>query len=225
VWSRIEENNATWRVIELGKQAGCHIHIAHVSTKEAAAMVREAKADFNLSAEATPHHIACTEDDARRMGEESQGRVNPGLRSEEDRQAIISAICDGVIDAIATDHAPHLRAGKEGGAPGFTGLETAFAVCYTKLVSGGKIGLSRISALMSANPARILGLADGSEGRGRIEAGLRGDLVIVDTEAAWKVNPPDFKSRGKNSPFAGRTLQGKILMTIQQGRIVYVQHG
>lgn len=225
-WSRIEENNAVRRAIELGKKTGCHIHIAHVSTKEAAEIIREAKKNsvsdngFFLTCEATPHHIGATEEDARRMGDESFGRVNPPLRSEADRQAIIAAINDGTIDAIATDHAPHSEADKAAGSPGFSGLETAFAVCLSHLTHEMTPNqeLQRLSALMSKNPARIIGLRD----RGGITAGLRADLVIVDTQARQKVNPAQLKSRGKCSPFAGKELRGKILMTLNAGKIVYM---
>jgi len=212
------ENDATRRAIELGKKAGGHIHIAHVSTKEAADFIRltkqslPANGGFTLTCEATPHHIGATEEDARRMGEKTFGRVNPSLRSEADRQAIIAALQDGTIDAIATDHAPHSEADKATGSPGFAGLETAFAVCHSHLAD---IDLRRLSALMSANPARILGLQD----RGRIAEGLRADLVMVDTEAMWKVAPEQFKSRGKCSPFAGKELRGKVLMTLNGGKI------
>jgi dihydroorotase len=224
-WSRIEENNAVQRAIELGKQADCHVHIAHVSTKEAAAIIKEAKKSlpagtgFKLSCEAAPHHIGAAEDDARRMGDETFGRVNPPLRGEADRQAIIAAIKNGTIDAIATDHAPHRMADKAAGAPGFSGLETAFAVCLAKL--SPETGLRRLSALMSANPARIIGLDRGAAGRGRIKPGLRADLVIVDLNAQWKAAPEKFSSRGKCSPFANLPLCGKILFTINSGRIVY----
>jgi dihydroorotase len=226
------ENAATERAIRLGREAGCHIHIAHVSTKEALELIRKAKeslrvstsdSGFRLTCEATPHHIALTEEDARVLGDESWGRVNPSLRSEEDRRAIIEAILDGTIDAIATDHAPHSEADKAGGAPGFTGLETGFAVCLTELTGDSNtvdrrtIDLKRLSCLMSANPARILRFAD----RGRIAAGMRADMVIADTEVLRAVKPESFKSRGKNSPFTGRTLRGKILLTLHGGRVVY----
>jgi dihydroorotase len=220
-WSRMEENFAVRRAIELGKKAGCHIHIAHVSTKEAVEIIREAKKSsigdngFYLSCEAAPHHIGATEEDARRMGNETYGRVNPPLRSEADREALVAALRDGTIDAIATDHAPHSGSDKADGMPGFTGLETAFAAGLSYLPPD--TGLRRLSALMSANPARILGLKD----RGRVEKGLRADLIIADTEAQWKVQPEKFKSRGKCTPFAGKELRGKIIMTLNAGRIVF----
>jgi dihydroorotase len=224
-WSRMEENFAVRRAVELGKTAGCHIHIAHVSTKESAGIIREVKKNsvsgngFSLTCEAMPHHIGATEEDAERMGDETYGRVNPPLRSEADREAIIAALSDNTIDAIATDHAPHSDNDKESGMPGFTGLETAFAASLSCL--GPAIGLRRLSALISANPARILGLED----RGRIEKGLRADLVLTDTGTEWKVEPEKFKSRGKCSPFAGRTLRGKILMTLNAGKIVFTGGG
>jgi dihydroorotase len=228
--SRVEENNAIRRVIGLGKKARCHIHIAHVSTKEAVEMIRTAKAEasdgFTLTCEAAPHHIALTEEDAYKLGDKSFGRVNPPLRKSEDRTALIEALRDGTIDAIATDHAPHSEADKAKGAPGFSGLETAFAVCYSVLVREEGFGLSRLSALMSANPARILGLGGGPESRGCLEPGMRADLVIVDPGALRTVRPEALKSRGKNSPFAGREFFGKIFMTIRNGGIVYEQqHG
>jgi len=220
------ENDAVRRAIELGKKAGCHVHIAHVSTKEAAELIRAAKENLPagcvLTCEATPHHIGATEEDARRMGDKSFGRVNPPLRSEADRQAIIAAINDGTIDAIATDHAPHSEADKAAGSPGFTGLETAFAACLSRLTHEMTPNkeLQRLSALMSENPARVLGLKD----RGGIAAGLRADLVIVDIQARDKINPARFKSRGKCSPFADRELRGKIIMTLNAGKIVYMEN-
>jgi len=224
-WSRIEENFAVRRAIELGKKAGCHVHIAHVSTKEAVQIIREVKKSsvsgngFSLTCEATPHHIGATEEDAERMGAETYGRVNPPLRLTADCEALIAALGDGTIDAIATDHAPHSDNDKSAGMPGFTGLETAFAVSLSYLTP--TIELQRLSALMSANPARILGHKD----RGRVAKGLRADLVIADTGANWKVEPERFKSRGKCSPFAGRTLRGKIIMTLNAGKIVFTGGG
>jgi dihydroorotase len=223
------ENNATKRVLELGKKAACRLHIAHVSTKEAIAMIRlekKALADnpstqassFSLSCEVTPHHIALTQEDADALGIDSHGRVNPPLRTEEDRQSLIASIIDGTVDAIATDHAPHTTSDKEKGAPGFTGLETAFAVCYSTLVAQKHISLSKLSCLMSATPARILGL---DKGRGRITPGFRADIAIADITARWIAEPAAFMSRGKNSPFAGKELAGIITRTIHGGRIVF----
>ena len=229
VWSRIEENNAVHRVIDLGKKAGCHIHIAHVSTKEAAETIRWAKNElsdpgngFALTCEVMPHNLCLTEKDAHRLGDESWGRVNPPLRGEDDRQALIRAVKDGTIDAIATDHAPHNNADKEAGVPGFSAFETAFAASFTELVAGKTadpvIDLKRLSSIMSANPARLIGLED----RGRILPGMKADLVIIDAAQAWIVRPETLKTRGKNSPFAGFELYGKILMTIRGGRMVFV---
>ena len=247
VWSRMEEYHAVRRVITLGKEAGCHIHIAHVSTKEAVELIRKTKeaaagesprgSPFFLTCEAAPHHIALTETDAGTLGAESYGRVNPPLRDEEDRRTLTAALAGGLIDAIATDHAPHRAADKEGGAPGFTGLETSFGVCYRELVLPGLLSLSRLSALMSANPARIIfgqirefgsppqggslfGTGKGPD-RGRIAPEQRADLVIVDTGAEWSVDPAAFKSRGRNSPCIGQKMRGKVVMTIHQGRIVF----
>ena len=232
-----KESSAVSRAVELGKKAKCHIHIAHVSTAESIEIIREEKINlptgngFNLSCEVTPHHIGVTEEDARLMGEKSFGRVNPPLSSESDRQIIISAVKDGTIDVIATDHAPHSESDKANGAPGFSGLETAFAASITNLfpplspspsvtsVSSvvKNIELCRLSALMSSNPARIIGLND----RGRIKVGLRADIAIVDTQAEWKVKPENFKSKGKCCPFKDKVLKGKIIMTFNAGKIVF----
>jgi dihydroorotase len=222
-----DENSAVSRAIELGKRAGCHVHIAHVSTKAALETIRQAKAEdggFALSCEAMPHNICLTAEDARKLGEKTWGRVNPPLRSEEDRLALIHALEDGTVDAIATDHAPHSRSDKEAGAPGFSGFETAFASVYTELVRGSAtnnktVDLRRLSSLMSARAARLLGLGD----RGRILPGYRADLVIADIEASWIVRPKAFKTRGKNSPFTGCQLYGKILMTFHSGRLVFAE--
>ncbi|MDR1930838.1 MAG: amidohydrolase family protein [Treponema sp.] len=241
------EEAAVRRAIGLAARAGARIHIAHVSTGETADLIRNKKTEMNhtLSCEATPHHLALTEGDAAALGRESFGKVSPPLRSEEDRLAVIEALIDGTIDAIATDHAPHTRSGKEGGAPGFSGLETAFAVCYSTLTAprvresgsnpprenrtpGGNrksgISLSKLSSLMSAAPARILGLdggTDGLGGRGRIAPGYRADICVADLSVSRIVESENFMSRGKNSPFVGRNMRGGIVLTIHGGRVVY----
>jgi dihydroorotase len=239
------EYAAVRRAIELAARAGARLHIAHVSTKEAAGLIRNVKARWNggrddaaenegfeLTCEITPHHLALDEKDAANSGAVSFGKVAPPLGSGEDRLALLEALGDGTADAIATDHAPHTRTDKASGAPGFTGLETAFGVCYGVLaapeVPSGpgksgpqKLSLQKLSVLMSASPARILGFGDGPPGRGKITPGCRADLVIVDTEALWTAVPENFKSRGKNSPFEGQELRGKVLMTLHRGRVVF----
>ncbi|MDR2048136.1 MAG: dihydroorotase, partial [Treponema sp.] len=235
------EYAAVRRAIELASRAGARLHIAHVSLKEAVDLIRDVKAlqnggraagkratvggfagglspaeGFDLTCEITPHHLALIEQDVL----PSFGNVAPPLRSGEDRLALQEALADGTADAVATDHAPHTRSDKASGALGFTGLETAFAVCYSVLAGSENPGpqtlsLKKLSALMSASPARILGFGEqGPLGRGRVAPGYRADFVIVDTEAAWTVHPAEFKSRGKNSPFEGRELRGKVIATI-----------
>ncbi|MCA1949442.1 MAG: dihydroorotase [Treponema sp.] len=222
IWSRLEENLATERVLALAAETGVHIHIAHVSTKEAVELIRRARKGsaaqgFRLTCEATPHHLACTEEIVDQLGPESYGRVNPPLRTAADIGALIEAVQSGIIDAIATDHAPHTEADKAQGAPGFIGLETAFAACHTALVAERHLSLKKLSALMSRNPSRILRLED----RGFLAPWARADLVLVDPSAEWTVQKEDFKSRSSNSPFIGQRLQGRVLMTIHRGNIVY----
>jgi len=229
VWSRIEENRATERVLALARGAGIHIHIAHVSTKEALGLVREAKSTneadqhraphtggFHVTCEVTPHHLALTEETAEHLGAESCGRVNPPLRTAKDISALIEGIQDGTVDAIATDHAPHTESDKAKGAPGFIGLETAFAVSYTTLVAGNHCSLQKLSALMSYKPSHILGLKD----RGFLAPWARADLVLIDPDAAWTAGKEDFHSRSRNSPFIGQNLKGKVLLTLHGGNIV-----
>jgi len=213
------EAAATARAIRLAQATGCRVHVAHVSSIGALAAIRSARAAGfpGLTCEATPHHLALTEADALSLGVDSWGRVAPPLGTDVDRAALLGAIQDGTVDALATDHAPHRADDKLAGAPGFTGLETAFAVYMGELVQTGLITLGRLSALLSANPARILGLHD----RGRVRMGLRADLVLVDPELDWTVRPKDFRSRGVNSPFIGRHCRGRVLMTLRAGNVVY----
>ncbi len=212
------------RAIRLGRETGCRLHLAHLSTRESLALVREAKktlTTMKISCEVTPHHLALTEDDASALGASGKGRVNPWLRGEDDRRALLEGILDGTIDAISTDHAPHSAADKAAGAPGFSGLETAFSLASVALAATpgreGRMDYRLISRMMSAMPAAILGLGD----RGTLAVGKRADLVLIDPEVSWTVDPERFRSRGKNSPVAGRRLRGRILMTIKEGRIAY----
>lgn len=213
------ESTAAARAIALGRSAGCHVHIAHVSTKEAVDRIRQEKArpGARISCEISPHHCALSQEDAQKLGVESFGRVAPPLRTEADRRAIREALRDGVVNVIATDHAPHTQSDKEAGAPGFSGLESAFAVCNTVLVREHYISLQKLSDSMSAEPARLLGFSD----RGRLESGFCADLVVLDPEKPKTIQPHLLYSRGRNTPFAGRSLYGAVLLTMHRGRVVY----
>jgi dihydroorotase len=207
--TRLAENMMTWRDITLSKFTGCALHLAHVSTKEAMEYIIQGKKDgARLSCEVTPHHIALTSD--------TPYRVNPSLRETEDVDYIIRAIKDGWVDVIATDHAPHTAEDKIAGAPGMTGLETAFSVCYTKLVKECRISLNKLSELMSKRPGELMDL-----NKGKIEIGYEGDLVLVDTESEYTIDSKEFASKGKNTPFNGKRVFGEIIMTLKGGKIVY----
>ncbi|KYH31480.1 dihydroorotase [Clostridium tepidiprofundi DSM 19306] len=206
---RLAENVMTARDIALSEITNCKLHMAHVSTKEAINYIIEAKKrGVNVTCEVTPHHIA--------LNDKTEYRVNPPLRNEEDVNALIDAIKDGWVDVIATDHAPHTNEDKLNGSPGISGIETAFSVCYTKLVKENSISLSELSKLMSLNPARMMGL-----NKGRIQIGYDGDLILVDLKKKYKIETKNFKSKGKNTPFEGKEVYGEIVATIRKGRIVY----
>lgn len=207
---RLAENTMTWRNISLAEFTGCKIHVAHVSTKEAMQYVIDAKRKgYNVTCEVTPHHIALTT-------KESNYRVNPPIREKEDVEFLINAIQKGYVDAIGTDHAPHTKEDKENGAPGLTGLETSFSVCYTKLVKEGYINLCKLSEIMSKGPGEILGFK-----KGQIKIGFHGDFTIVDLNKEYTVNPEGFCSKGKNTPFEGKKLWGQIIETYRKGKLVY----
>jgi dihydroorotase len=207
--TRLAENTMTWRDITLAKFTGCHLHVAHVSTVEAMKAVIEAKKEgTKVTCEVTPHHLALTN--------EIDYKVNPPLRERVDIEYLIEAIKDGFVDAIATDHAPHSLEDKLKGANGISGIETAFSVCFTKLVSGGYITLNKLSELMSRNPARLMGV-----NKGEVKIGYEGDFVLVDLDSNYTVHADSFKSKGKNTPFNGMKFKGEILKTIKGGRIVY----
>lgn len=207
--TRLAENTMTWRDLTLAKFTGCHLHVAHVSTKEAMKSIIEAKNDrVNVTCEVAPHHLALTN--------EIDYKVNPPLRESSDIDFIINAIKDGYVDAIATDHAPHSLEDKLKGANGISGIETAFSVCFTKLVCEGHINLNKLSELMSKNPARLMGV-----NKGEIKIGYEGDLVLADLNKSYVVDSEGFKSKGKNTPFNGMELKGEIVKTIKGGRVVY----
>ncbi len=173
---------------------------------------KEKASDFAISCEVTPHHLAlCGLDDPY-----LHTFVNPPLRSAVDRGALLKALRDGTIDCIATDHAPHTIDDKAAGAPGFTGFETAYAVCNTVLVKEGQINAKMLSKLMSANPARILGL-----NKGLLRAGYDGDLAVTDPDKSWTVNPDTFYSKGKATPFEGRVLTGSVEAVFIAGKKIF----
>lgn len=200
------EDTATKRNLKLALETGCRVHIAHCSTKKSLAYVRQAKKKERfpgqITLEVTPHH-ACLSYEMKGLDKEL---VNPPLRSEKDRKAVVKAIQKGLVDVIATDHAPHTLEDKKNGACGFSGLETAFSLCYTELVKTGKLSLSKLSELMSSNPAQMLGLD-----KGFITEGLDANLVLLDLEASFFIDSKDFKSKGKYTPIQGKKLFGRII--------------
>ncbi len=205
------------RDIRLAKETGAELTIQHISTADAVEMIRKAKAEgVKLHAEATPHHFTLTDTVVEKYG--TMAKMNPPLRTEPDRLAIIAGLKDGTIDMIATDHAPHTREEKSrpfAKAPsGIIGLETALSLGIRSLVKQGHLTLPELLHLMSASPARIYGLPGG-----RVAEGQPADLVIFDPEASHKVE--GFVSKASNSPFIGMTLPGVIYDTICDGRIVY----
>ena len=208
------------RDIQLAKDTGAHIHIAHVSTKGAIEAVRAAKAEgLNVTCEVTPHHFTLT--DKAVEGYDTNTKMAPPLRSQEHLEAIIEGIKDGTIDAIATDHAPHHADEKSleyDRAPfGITGLETAIGLAFNQLVNTGIIDLARLVELCSTNPAKIFKL----ENRGTLVPGSIADITIIDPNLTWTYRNADSKSKSRNSPFDGWELNGGAVATIVGGRIVY----
>jgi dihydroorotase len=195
------------------------IHLLHLSARESVELLRRAQADgIEATGEATPHHLCLTDEAVRTL--DPNLKMNPPLRGSEDRAALIEALRDGTIAAVATDHAPH--AGHEKEVPfeeapfGVTGLETAFAALNTHLVEPGLIGLETLLVRMSAGPARIFGLEPP-----RIALGAPANLVLLDTEATWRVERDRFRSRSANSWLLGATLKGAVRLTVAHGRVVH----
>ncbi len=216
---RAAEVTAVQRAVELAKLTGSKVHIAHVSTKEAVEIIRQAKErGVRVTAEVTPHHLTLTEEAVDEYN--TNAKMNPPLRTEEDVAALREALAEGVIDCIATDHAPHALEEKEttfDDAPfGIVGLETAVGVLWTELVHKANFPVMRLVEAMSTKPCQILGL-DG----GTLREGSRADITVIDPNAEWVVQPEKFRSKGKNTPYAGWTLKGKVVMTICNGQIVF----
>ncbi|HNQ16164.1 MAG TPA: dihydroorotase [Pyrinomonadaceae bacterium] len=208
------------RDLYLAKETGGHIHIAHISTKGAVEAVRRAKADgIRVTCEVAPHHFTLT--DKAVEGYDTNTKMAPPLRSENHREALLGAIADGTIDAIATDHAPHHadeKALEYDRAPfGITGLETGVGLAFNELVHTGLIDLVRLIELFSTNPAKIFRLA----GRGTLRPGSSADVTILDPTLDWTYFNADSRSKSKNSPYDGRKFHGAAVATIVGGRIVY----
>ncbi|WP_130863464.1 dihydroorotase [Bacilliculturomica massiliensis] len=216
--SRSAEDVLVARDCMLALETGARVNIQHISSGVSVEMIRTAKRlGADVWAEATPHHFTLTEEAVKKYG--ANAKMNPPLRTEEDRLAIIEGLKDGTIDIIATDHAPHTEEEKDRGlmdAPsGIIGLETALALGNTKLVRGGHLTLIKLLEKMTCMPARMYRLD-----RGVIREGGGADLVIFDPEESWTVTG-DFASKSKNSPFIGETLYGKVKYTICGGDVVY----
>jgi dihydroorotase len=209
------------RDIELAGLTGGRLHIAHVSTAGGVELIRKAKRQgINLTAEVTPHHLTLTEDMVITRG--TSAKVSPPLRTEKDRNALVEALCEGVIDVIATDHAPHTEADKarsfEQAAFGISGLETALGSLMS-LVHRGEIDLMTLLSRLTYQPAQIIRVPGLT---GSLKIGSAADITIFDPDARWVVDPDKFASRGKNTPLTGMTLRGKAMMTIVAGRIAAV---
>lgn len=204
-----------WKPIErdlrLAKETGCKYHVCHISCKESVELIRNAKANgVDVTCETAPHYLIFNDMDLKESG---NFKMNPPIRSEEDRQALIKGLQDGTIDMIATDHAPHSSEEKSRGLQnslmGIVGLETAFPVMYTYLVKKGIITLERLIELMAINPRRRFGLPKTD------------DICVYDLQSEYKIDPGEFKSKGKSTPFDGMTVSGKNLLTICGGKAVW----
>jgi dihydroorotase len=207
------------RDLAVARLTGGRLHLCHLSSAGSVELVRRAKAEhLRVTAEVTPHHLVFTEDDL--LAYDANFKVNPPLRSSEDREALRAGVADGTIDAIATDHAPHAVEDKEAefdqAPPGTIGLETALAAVLTHLVEPGRLSLARAVEAMSAAPARTLGAADQG---GPIAPGRVANLVVFDPAAEWVVEPP-FASRSRNSAFLGQAMRGRVVHTLYRGELV-----
>ena len=208
------------RDILLAKETGVRLHLCHCSTADSVKMVRLAKeAGILVTAEVCPHHFILSSDDIS----EDNGRykMNPSLRSKADVEALRQGLKDGVMDVIATDHAPHSREEKDKSmaqaAFGIVGLETSAALTYTYLVKTGVLSMMDMAEKMSSNPAKILGLTE----KGSISEGKAVDIMIFDPRKVYKIDPDIFVSKGKNTPFGGYEVSGEVVYTIVDGRVVY----
>jgi len=214
-----EEEPMVARDVKLASETGARVYIAHVSTADAIETIRKAKAkEVKVTAETCPHYFSLTEEIVAKKG--ANAKMSPPLRTKKDVEAVIKGLCDGTIDAIVTDHAPHSIEEKalplEEAPNGIIGLETSLALALTYLYHTGKLGIDRIIELMSTKPAEILNLDAGI-----IKIGSVADIVIFDPDEKWIVEPEKFKSKARNTPFDKLELRGRVKYTISRGEIVY----
>ncbi|EJP31959.1 dihydro-orotase-like protein [Selenomonas sp. FOBRC9] len=214
----VAEDIAVARDVMLAEYAGAHVHVAHISSARAVQIVREAKArGVRVTTEVTPHHLTMTDECVNPV--DSSTKVNPPLRTQKDVDAMVAGLADGTIDMIVTDHSPHEREDKDREyvyAPsGFPGLETALGVVLTDLVHTGKMDMETVIERMSYAPARVFRLNAGT-----LNEGAPADVVVIDPQRLWTVEAEKFYTRGSHSPFVGRKLKGKAVLTVVGGEIV-----
>ena len=206
-WKQIE------RDLKLCKETGCAYHVCHISTKESVALIRKAKAEgIDVTCETAPHYLilddTCLEEDGR-------FKMNPPLRSPEDREALIEGLIDGTIDMIATDHAPHSAEEKSKGlansAFGIVGLETAFPLMYTEFVKKGLLSVDRLVDLLVRNPRRRFGIPEGE------------DFTVFEVARPYRIDPNEFVSMGRATPFTGKEVYGRCVLTVHNGKIVWAE--
>ena len=215
-WKQVE------RDLELVRETGCAYHVCHVSTKESVELIRKAKAEgLDVTCETGPHYLVMND---AMLQEDGRFKMNPPIRSEEDRRALLAGLLDGTVDMIATDHAPHSAEEKSRGLEkslfGVVGLETAFPVLYTELVKTGVLTLDRLIDAMVTRPARRFGI-----GTPALKEGAPADLTVFDLNESYKIDPADFLSMGRATPFAGRTVFGKCMLTLCGGEIAWQAEG
>ncbi|URL61125.1 dihydroorotase [uncultured bacterium] len=218
--SPLSESSQLARDLVLARASGCHYHVAHVSTKESVELVRIAKSHgANVTAEVSPHHLFL--DDSMITRDNPMMKMNPPLRSPEDRLALIGGLLDGTIDMVATDHAPHSRSEKNGSmltaAFGVVGIETSFSLMYTHFVKSGLVNLNTLLHWMVYNPINKFHLNNA----GQLQIGDPADLTIMDLDHPYRISAKDFLSKGKNSPFIGEKVYGKTLATFVNGKRAY----
>jgi len=212
------EDIAVARNLMLARLTGCKVHIAHVSTRGSVELIRRAKAEGTaVTCETCPQYFTLTEEAV--IGYRTNAKMSPPLRTAEDVEAVKAGLADGTIDVIATDHAPHSLDEKETefavAANGIVGLETSVGLVMTELVKAGVLSMADVARKMSQNPAGILGLESGA-----LSEGADADISVIDPSAEWTVDPAKFCSKGRNTPFVGRKLVGKPVLTVLRGRVV-----